>query len=101
VSESEFDHANRIPGLKVGLLVYKVSRLSKCQGYQVIAYLFYGRFIVVKQTAQFLPLDTQDAERETTMHPKLRLKLLAFFNCMRLPVCVIMSEIYLRLTENY
>jgi len=30
VSESEFDHANRFPGLKVGVLVYTVSRLSKC-----------------------------------------------------------------------
>jgi len=31
-SESEFDHANRILRLKVGGLVYTVSRLSKCQG---------------------------------------------------------------------
>jgi len=43
-SESEFDHANRIPCLKAGLLVYKVSRLSKCQGYLSIAHLFQGRF---------------------------------------------------------
>ena len=32
-SESEFNHANRIACLKVGVPVYKVSRLPKCQGY--------------------------------------------------------------------
>jgi len=32
VSESEFDNANRILRLKVGVLVYTMSRLSKCQG---------------------------------------------------------------------
>ena len=31
-SESEFDHANKILCLKVGVPVYTVSRLSKCQG---------------------------------------------------------------------
>ena len=32
-SESEFDHhVNRILCLKVGMLVYPVARLSKCQG---------------------------------------------------------------------
>ena len=31
-SESELDHANRILHLKVGVLVYTVSGLSKCQG---------------------------------------------------------------------
>ena len=59
-SESEFDHANRILRLKVGMLVYTVSRLSKCQGKLSIAFLFYGRFMdrfvvakhTVKQTAQ-------------------------------------------------
>jgi len=33
-SESVFDHANRISCLKLGVLVYTVSRLSKCRGYQ-------------------------------------------------------------------
>jgi len=31
-SESEFDHENKISCLKAGVLVYTVSRLSKCQG---------------------------------------------------------------------
>jgi len=31
-SESELDHANRILSLKVGVLVYTESMLSKCQG---------------------------------------------------------------------
>jgi len=52
-SQSEFDHANKIPCLKVDVLVYKVSRLSKCQS-RLSTYLFSGRFtgrfVVVKQT---------------------------------------------------
>jgi len=32
MSESKFDHLNRILCLTVGMLVYTVSRLSKCQG---------------------------------------------------------------------
>ena len=40
-----------------GSACYKMSGLSKCQGYLTIAYLFYGRFtgrfFVVKQTAEF------------------------------------------------
>jgi len=67
VSESEFDHTNRILCLKVGALVHKVSRLPKCPGYLSIAYLFSGRFtsrfVVAKQDCNFLSLDTQDTER--------------------------------------
>ena len=51
-SDSKFDNSNRTMCLKVGVLVYTVSRLSKCQGQLSIAFLFYGRFIVAKQTAQ-------------------------------------------------
>jgi len=52
-SENEFNHANRIPCLKAGTLVYIVSRLSKCQGYLSIAYGLH----------KSLSLDTQDVER--------------------------------------
>jgi len=44
----------RLKGRRV--LVYTVSRLSKCQGYLSIAYLFNGRltdrFVVMEETAQ-------------------------------------------------
>ena len=60
-----------------------MSRLSKCQGYVLINYLFYGRFtgrfVVLKQSAQFFVLrHTRRWERTTLMGPKLRPKLLVF-----------------------
>ena len=42
-SESVFDHANRISCLKLGVLVYTVSRLSKCRGYQNVKARFNTR----------------------------------------------------------
>ena len=52
-SKSEFDHANRILRLNKGVLVYRVSRLSRLT---IINSSFYGRFmdpfLVVKQTTQ-------------------------------------------------
>ena len=56
VSESEFDHANRILLLRRDMPVYTVSRLSKCQDQLSIAFLFYGHFTdhfaVAKQTVK-------------------------------------------------
>ena len=76
VPESEFDYINRILRLKVGVIVYKVSRLSRCQGYRLIAYLFYGRFtgrfVVVKQNAQVFALrHARRWERRTPVCLKL------------------------------
>ena len=61
----KFDHVNRILCLKLGALVYKVSRLSKCQGYLLVAYLIHGRLLVVTghKMHNFLSLDTQDVKR--------------------------------------
>ena len=78
-SENEFDHRNRILRLKVGVSVYTVSRISRCQGRLPIAFLFYGRFTghfvvtkqAVKQTAQlFCPWQATSWERTTLMRPK-------------------------------
>jgi len=66
-SESDFDQVNRILCLKMGVLVFKVSRLSKCQGCLLVAYLFGGRVRLVavtwNKTYNFLSLDTQYNER--------------------------------------
>jgi len=66
-SESEFDHADRILCLNGGVLVYKGSRLSTCQGYLSVAHLFYGRLQLIvcsgNRTHDLLSLDTQDVER--------------------------------------
>jgi len=86
-SESEFDHANRILRLNVGVLVYTVSRLSKCHGQLSIAFLFYGcfmdRFVVakhtVKQTAQlFCPQKRKTLREDNSNVPETTPETLVF-----------------------
>ena len=72
---SEFNNVNGIPSLKVGALVYKDSRLSKCQRYLLIGSslygLFIGHFVIAKQTAQFSVLrDAIHRERTTLTAPE-------------------------------
>jgi len=55
---SEFDHANRSPYLKVGMLVYKMSRLS----IDPRAALWIDP-LLRNRPHSFLSLDTQDIER--------------------------------------
>jgi len=70
-SESGFDQANRILRLKVGVLIYTVSRLSKCQGYIdrfLILWSLHGSIRCCETDREtdcttFLSLDTQDVER--------------------------------------
>jgi len=66
-SGSEFNHANIILCLKVGMLVYEVSRLSKYQGYLLIACLFHGPLLVVTEKPIVLSIDTQYVETTTLM----------------------------------
>lgn len=99
---SEFNLTNREPCPKVGVLAYKVSRLSEFRGFLPNAYLFYdritGRFIVAKQTAEFSILrHMRGWEKTIPMCLKSRLKHL-FKPCLF--VCVITSRVfYLLLTE--
>jgi len=61
-SESEFDHVNRIQCLKVGMLVYTGSRLSKCQAFDDLLTLC-SPFCCETDCTAFVSLDTQEIER--------------------------------------
>jgi len=87
----EFGHANRILCLKVSVPVYKGEKLSKCQGYLVVTYLFYGRLrlLVIPGTGRniFCPYseDTHTIFRvDIPMRPKLNRSLLAVFTLTHL-----------------
>ena len=88
-SETKFNHANRIPCLKVGALVDTESRLSKCQGKLSITYLFDGRFAgpfvvakqTVNQTALFCPQTHKMGREDNSDEPETFPELLAFFIC--------------------
>jgi len=93
-SESEFNRPIRILHLKVGMLVFKESRLSKYQGCSLVAYLFNSllrlavacccgkqnahAFFVLRHTLCRVMFE----RGHTSMGPKLLLELLAFF-CSR------------------
>jgi len=88
-SESEFHLSNRILHLKVGVLVYTVSRLSECQGKLSIAYSTLilwslpGSLPCCKtDCTTSLPSDMQDVERgQLWCARSCTRKLLVFFNC--------------------
>jgi len=61
VSESEFDHTNRIPFLKFGFLVYIVSRSSSVKA--IYQSLTYSMVASRKRLRRFLSLGMQGIER--------------------------------------
>jgi len=77
-SQSEFDHVTRIPCLKIGVLVYTVSRWSKCKAnYQSLIYFMVVSLLWTDCT-NFLSLGKRLWWERTT---QMWLKPLALFNC--------------------